>query len=462
VTGFKNVLSKVNEKSSTRYVLRKVNEKSSTESSDLALQQGAWQPGTSPLHLHTITGTSPAHTRRVVVRLEFYSDTLVDRGANGGIGGEGLRLIAYSFPLRYTRLHVAGGTSHPRVKIGNFGGVIETRLGTRIIGIFHDYAHLAGSRTIHSSLQVEHGGNTVDDRHPAHGGDLNITTRNGITIPLAFSSGLAHLRLRPFTDEEWNTLPRIPITLPIPWNPSVYDRDPTIDYGSREANMVHGEEDDGLDLGAEVGEHDSETEGSNGYDVNVDDGNGENAVGIEENGEIEAYRVESVWGEESEGIVNVDAMSERFYGENAEFLEEGYELSLPTLKGELYAIADNRSIIVREGHLGIGIVGDNVHVVDLGNPREYVDIVSSNGQLILEVEIGVYAAVTTDTSGKEVLLIFHDYAYIPNLLTTLHSAEQIRASGHIVRDFITAPHQCMTNAGKRRTLAYPGHHRDHG
>ena len=443
VTGFKNVLSKVNEKSSTQFVLRKTNETSSTESSNLALQQGAWQPGTSPLH--TITGTSPANTRRIIGRLEFYYDTLVDRGANGGIGGEGLRLIAYSFPLRYTRLHVAGGTSHSRVKIGNFGGVIETRLGTRIIGIFHDYAHLAGSRTIHSSLQVEHGGNTVDDRHPAHGGDLNITTRNGITIPLAFSSGLAHLRLRPFTDEEWNTLPRIPITLPIPWNPNVYNRDPAIDYSSREANMVHGEGDDGLDLDAEVGEHDSETEGSNG-----DDGNGENAVGIEENGEIEAYRVESVWGEESEGIVNVDAMNERFYGEDAEFLEDGYEHSLPMFKRELYGMADNRSIIVREGDLGIGIVGDNVHVVDLGYPREYVDIISSNGQLILEVEIGVYAAVTTDTSGKEVLLIFHDYAYIPNLLTTLHSAEQIQASGHMVNLSITA-------IGDYRSISADGH-----
>jgi len=250
VTGFKNVLSKVNEKSSTQFVLRKTNEKSSTPG-DLALQQGAWQPGTSPLH--TITGTSPANTRRIAGRLEFYSDTLVDRGANGGIGGEGLRLIAYSFPLRHTRLHVAGGTSHSRVKIGNFGGVIETRLGTRIIGIFHDYAHLAGSRTIHSSLQIEHGGNTVDDRHPAHGGDLNITTRNGITIPLAFSSGLAHLRLRPFTDEEWNTLPRIPITLPIPWNPNVYDRDPAIDYGSREATWYMARKMMGLTLMQRLG-----------------------------------------------------------------------------------------------------------------------------------------------------------------------------------------------------------------
>ena len=149
VMGFKNVL-------------RKLNEKPSSGSGDIALQKGAWQPGTTPLH--TITGTSPpVDNRRIVGHLGFYSNTLVDRGANGGIGGEGLRLIAYSFPLRHSRLHVAGGTTHSRVKIGNFGGVTETRLGTRIICIFHDYAHLAGSRTIHSSLQVEHGGNIVDD-----------------------------------------------------------------------------------------------------------------------------------------------------------------------------------------------------------------------------------------------------------------------------------------------------------
>ena len=91
--------------------------------------------------------------------------------------------------------------------------------------------------------------------------------------------------------------------------------------------MVHGEEDDGSDRGAEVGENNSNAEGSNGDDVNVDDGDGESAVGIEEDGEIKAYRVESIWGDESEGIVNIDAMNERFYGEDADFLEEGYELS---------------------------------------------------------------------------------------------------------------------------------------
>ena len=428
VMGFKNVL-------------RKINEKPSSGSGDIALQKGAWQPGTTPLH--TITGTSPpVDNRRVVGHLGFYSNTLVDRGANGGIGGEGLRLIAYSFPLRHSRLHVAGGTTHPRVKIGNFGGVTETRLGTRIICIFHDYAHLAGSRTIHSSLQVEHGGNIVDDRHPAHGGNLHITTRNGITIPLAFSSGLAHLRLRPFTDEEWNTLPRIPITLPIPWNPNVYDRDPTIDYGSREANMVHSEEDSGSNHDTEDGEiGNTAEEGNDGV---------EDAVGTEDDGEIEAFKIESIWDDASEGIVNIAAMNERFYGEDADFLEEGYELTLPAHVRELYNIADNRSIIVPKGDLGIGIVGDNVHLVNRNDPPEYVDIVSSNGQLILEAEIGVYAAVTTDTSGKEVLVIFHDYAYLPNCLTTLHSAEQIRATGHIVKDYIT-------RIGDFRTITADGH-----
>ena len=266
---------------------------------------------------------------------------------------------------------------------------------------------------------------TVDDRHPAHGGNLNITTRNGITIPLAFSSGLAHLRLRPFTDEEWNTLPRIPITLPIPWNPNVYDRDPNIDYGSREANMVRGEEDDGSNHDAENGETGSVTEGNDGDDVNVDEGDVENTVRTEEDGEIEAFRVESFWGDESGGIVNVAAMNERFYGEDADFLEAGYKHTLPVHVRELYDIAENRSIIVPEGDLGIGIVGDNVYLVSRHDPPEYVDIVSSNGQLILEAEIGVYAAVTTDISGREVLMIFHDYAYIPYCLITLHSAEQI-------------------------------------
>ena len=47
-------------------------------------------------------------------------------------------------------------------------------------------------------------------------------------------------------------------------------------------------------------------------------------------------------------------------------------------------------------------------------------------------------------------MIFHDYAYIPNCLTTLHSAEQIRVSGHIVRDYITA-------IGDYHTISADGH-----
>ena len=37
-----------------------------------------------------------------------------------------------------------------------------------------------------------------------------MATPNGIVFPLSLRQGLPYLHLRPFTDEEWDTLPRIP------------------------------------------------------------------------------------------------------------------------------------------------------------------------------------------------------------------------------------------------------------
>lgn len=53
----------------------------------------------------------------------------------------------------------------------------------------------------------------------------------------------------------------------------------------------------------------------------------ETVTETEEDGKIEAFRMEqfSFFGNESEGIVNVDAMNERFYGEDADLLEGGCE-----------------------------------------------------------------------------------------------------------------------------------------
>ena len=192
------------------------------------------------------------------VELATYTETLVDRGANGGIGGKGLRLIALSFPPTI-KLHQVSGPALSNVKLGNFGAVAMTQSGHEVILIFHEYAVVEDGRTIHSSLQLEHGGIHVCDVHPEHGGSLEINTSDGLTFPMAFRQGLPYLRLRPFTDDEWNRYPHYTVTNASPWNNNMlqYDRDPMMDLDSptfieerfserrneRNVNMVRLEED---------------------------------------------------------------------------------------------------------------------------------------------------------------------------------------------------------------------------
>jgi hypothetical protein len=49
---------------------------------------------------------------------------------------------------------------------------------------------------------------------------------NGYVIPIVFDRGLPRVRIRPFTDDEWNNLPHVIMTDELEWDPSVLDFDP--------------------------------------------------------------------------------------------------------------------------------------------------------------------------------------------------------------------------------------------
>ena len=154
-----------------------------------------------------------------------FGESLVDRGANGGLAGVDMRVITTS-PHR--SVHVEGIDNHQvrNVPIVTAGGVLHTTKGD-VIGIFHQYAHINKGTSIHSSVQLEAYKQDVNDRSlRTPGGLQRILTVDGYEIPLVIRNGLPYLNIRPYTDREFDTLPHVIMTSDNDWDPSVLDCDP--------------------------------------------------------------------------------------------------------------------------------------------------------------------------------------------------------------------------------------------
>ena len=80
---------------------------------------------------------------------------LIDRGANGGVAGNDMRLMHYH--RDNIRVNIGGVGDHliNGKRLGTFTAVILTQLGY-VIAWFYNYAHIPEqSNTIHSSVQLE-------------------------------------------------------------------------------------------------------------------------------------------------------------------------------------------------------------------------------------------------------------------------------------------------------------------
>ena len=148
--------------------------------------------------------------------------SLIDRGANGGIAGDNVRIITTTD----RRVNVSGIDNHQLqdLKIVTAGGVCSSNQG-EVIVILHQYAYNPGHQTIHSSMQMEHFGIHVDDRSAVFGGTQTIKTPDSHELPLVFRNGLPYLNIRPFSDTEWETLSHIVLTSDVDWDPAITDRD---------------------------------------------------------------------------------------------------------------------------------------------------------------------------------------------------------------------------------------------
>jgi len=147
--------------------------------------------------------------------------SLIDRGANGGVAGEDVRII---FKTNRS-VDIKGMDNHHvnDISIGTVGGVVNTQRG-KIIAIMHQYALLGKGSSIHSAAQLEWYKSDVNDKSiHVPGGLRRIKTLEGYIIPLAIENGLAQIDNYPFTNENFDTLPHVILTSELEWDPSVLD-----------------------------------------------------------------------------------------------------------------------------------------------------------------------------------------------------------------------------------------------
>ena len=104
------------------------------------------------------------------------------------------------------------------IPVGIVGAVSQSQRDP-VIYVFHEAAYTGQHQSILSSFQMlEHHRLQVDDKNPAVGGFGRIKTPDGYTFPLSFKSGLAYLKIRPFTKGEWKSLPHMMMTSDQAWD----------------------------------------------------------------------------------------------------------------------------------------------------------------------------------------------------------------------------------------------------
>ena len=118
--------------------------------------------------------------------------SLIDCGANGGIAGNNVCIIATTnCRVKVSKIN---NHAHDDLKIVTPGAICPSNKG-EIVVIMHQYAYIPNSQTIHSSMQMEQYGLQVDDKAIHFGGSQTITTPDGFILLLNFLNGLAYLPL---------------------------------------------------------------------------------------------------------------------------------------------------------------------------------------------------------------------------------------------------------------------------
>ena len=149
--------------------------------------------------------------------------TLIDRGANGGIAGDDVRVIT-RVPARFVDVQGIDNHQVTDIPIVTSLGMIQTQRGPAI-AVMNQQAYIGKGQSILSSGQMEHFKIHVDDKSVKVGGKQQLTTPEGFIIPLDIRNGLPYLKMRPPTDRELSNpdIPHIVLTSDADWDPSVLD-----------------------------------------------------------------------------------------------------------------------------------------------------------------------------------------------------------------------------------------------
>ena len=195
--------------------------------------------------------TYTASVARVTYRLNqnkvtnIHRGSLIDRGANGGLSGDDVRVISKS-TTQFADVHGIANSEVQNAPLSTVAGVIESTTGP-IIGIFHQYAHYGKGHTIHSPLQMEAFGIEISDSNiVSRPGKQHGKTPEGYVIPFEVHQGLVYMPMRPPTDEEMDKLPQVFMTSDSNWDPSDYDTNKeeiTTEIQQTDAESSGGEDD---------------------------------------------------------------------------------------------------------------------------------------------------------------------------------------------------------------------------
>ena len=107
--------------------------------------------------------------------------SLVDRGANGGLAGSDVRVLNISH--RQCTVIVINNHEIPGLDIVQCAALVNTNKGIVNL-IMNEYAYYGKGHTIHLSGHIEWHTNTVDDKSVQIGGQQRI-----ITMPLVCKGG---------------------------------------------------------------------------------------------------------------------------------------------------------------------------------------------------------------------------------------------------------------------------------
>ena len=134
----------------------------------------------------------------------------MDRGVNGDVAGNDVRFIT-KHPDRTGDVRGIDNHEIASIPLVTTGRVALTT-SREVIIIVHQHAHHGKNKNVHSSPQIDHYKNKVDDRSIKVGGGQHMNTLDNHKLFMSISNAFPYIPLRPWTNSELKKLHHIIFT----------------------------------------------------------------------------------------------------------------------------------------------------------------------------------------------------------------------------------------------------------